>query len=247
MGSHQQNDAWQAFQQLAGSLNLQGQQLASLVQAIQQQTSASSPPRRTRLPDPEKYDNSDLQSYPQFHSKCVETQTWYTFYYLEGNAEKHIHFWMEFNQGNPELFTPEQLISQMDTAFDDPNRRVRAAAELCWIRQSNRLYYEFITDFEGKPLATNGFAWDDVFKKEYLTEVLDHDLHLAVVTLSSRLTYTQYCDAIRDASVSLERFRLLRPLCTPEKAHFHPLSSRPASAQVSATIPIAGNNSNTID
>ncbi|KAL1952683.1 hypothetical protein VTO42DRAFT_4457 [Malbranchea cinnamomea] len=154
---------------------------------------------------------------------------------------------MEFNQGNPELFTLEQLISQMDIAFDDPNRRIRATAELCQIRQSNRLYHEFITDFEGKPLAANGFAWDDVFKKEYLTEVLDHDLHLEVITLGSGLTYTQYRDAIRDASVSLECFRLLHPLCTPEKAYFRLLSSRPASAQVSATVPIAGGNSNTID
>ncbi|KAL1953147.1 hypothetical protein VTO42DRAFT_3547 [Malbranchea cinnamomea] len=243
-----------AFQQLVGSLNLQGQQLASLVQAIQQQTSASSPPLRARLPDPEKYDNSDPQSYPQFRSKLqakltcdadvigsVKTRTWYAFHYLEGNAAKRIYPWMELNQGNPELFTPEQLISQMDAAFDDPNRRVRAAAELRRIRQSNRPYREFITDFEGKLLAANGFTWDDVLKKEYLTEVLDHDLRLAVVTLSSGLTYTQYRDAVGDATVSLERFRSSHPSRTPGKAHFHPPSSRPAPAPISAAEPTSSN------
>ncbi|KAL1952627.1 hypothetical protein VTO42DRAFT_4597 [Malbranchea cinnamomea] len=154
---------------------------------------------------------------------------------------------MELNQGNPELFTPEQLISQMDAAFDDPNRCILAAAELHRIRQSNRLYREFITDFEGKLLAANGFVWDDVLKKEYPTEALDHDLHLAVVTLSSGLTYTQYRDAVGDAAVLLEHFRPLRPLHTPGKAHFCPPSSRPAPAPVSATVPIAGRDPNTID
>ncbi|KAL1958065.1 hypothetical protein VTO42DRAFT_5105 [Malbranchea cinnamomea] len=68
MGSHQQNDAWQTFQQLAGSLNLHGQQLCRDVN--------------------------------------IEV-----FYYLEDNAVKRIYPWIELNQGNPELFTPEQLIS----------------------------------------------------------------------------------------------------------------------------------------
>ncbi|KAL1954309.1 hypothetical protein VTO42DRAFT_1419 [Malbranchea cinnamomea] len=114
----------------------------------------------------------------------------------------------------------------MDAAFDDPNRHVRAAAELRQIRQSNRPYREFITDFEGKLLAANGFAWDDVLKKEYLTE---------------------YRDAVGDATVSLERFRLSRPSRTPGKAHFRPLSSRPALAPASAAVPIAGRDPNTID
>ncbi|KAL1952921.1 hypothetical protein VTO42DRAFT_3944 [Malbranchea cinnamomea] len=135
----------------------------------------------------------------------------------------------------------------MDAAFDDPNRRVRAAAELRRIRQSNRPYREFITDFEGKLLAANSFAWDDILKKEYLTEALDHDLRLAVVTLSSGLTYTQYRDAVRDAAVSLERFRSSRPSRTPGKAHFRPLSSRPAPAPVSAAVPITGRDPNTMD
>ncbi|KAL1953517.1 hypothetical protein VTO42DRAFT_2634 [Malbranchea cinnamomea] len=124
---------------------------------------------------------------------------------------------MELNQGNSELFTPEQLISQIDAAFDDPNHRVHAAVKLRQIRQSNRPYCEFITDFEGKLLAANSFAWDD------------------------------YRDAIGDAAVSLERFRPSRPSCTPGKAHFHPLSSHPTPAPVFAAVPIAGCDPNTMD
>ncbi|KAL1954934.1 hypothetical protein VTO42DRAFT_434 [Malbranchea cinnamomea] len=88
---------------------------------------------------------------------------------------------------------------------------------------------------------------DDVLKKEYLTEALDHDLCLAVVTLSSGLTYTQYRNAIGDAAVSLERFRPSCPSRTPGKAHFRPLLSRSAPASVSAAVPIAGHDLNTMD
>ncbi|KAL1952924.1 hypothetical protein VTO42DRAFT_3939 [Malbranchea cinnamomea] len=111
---------------------------------------------------------------------------------------------MELNQMNPELFTLKQLISQMNAIFDDPNHRIRAAVELCQIHQSNRPYCEFITDFEDKLLVTNGFTWDDVLKKEYLTKALDHDLHLAIVTLSSGLTYTQYRDV--SAAVTIAKY-----------------------------------------
>ncbi|KAL1954094.1 hypothetical protein VTO42DRAFT_1748 [Malbranchea cinnamomea] len=135
----------------------------------------------------------------------------------------------------------------MDATFDDPNHCVRAAAELHQIRQSNCLYCEFITDFKGKLLATNGFTWDDVLKKEYLTEALDHDLHLAVVTLSSGLTYTQYRNTFGDVTVSLERFQPSRPSCTPRKAHFRPLLSRPTPAPISVAIPIARCDPNTMD
>ncbi|KAL1954304.1 hypothetical protein VTO42DRAFT_1414 [Malbranchea cinnamomea] len=101
-------------------------------------------------------------------------------------------------------------------------------------------------------LSSTGFAsltarTDDVLKKEYLTEALDHDLHLAVITLSSGLTYTQYRDTVGDAAVLLERFRPSRPLRTPGKAYFRPLSFCPAPAQVSATLPIAGRDPNTMD
>lgn len=117
---------------------------------------------------------------------------------------------MELNRDNPTEFMQEKLLQQMDSAFDDLNRQVHAAADLRRMRQSGRSFRDFITDFEGKLLAANGFSWDDVLKKDCLTEALDSDLRIATVTLRSSLGYVAYRDAVSDAADRLERARPVR-------------------------------------
>ena len=152
-----QTNTWEAFQQIAGLLNLQGQQLTLLVQALQQQVPVMQtlqPPQTLQtccphLPNPEKYDHSDLQLYLQFHLNLQAklacdadtigdacTCTWFTFQCLAGTVMKRIHPWMELTQNTPEDFTQENLLLQMDTTFDDPNHQVCAASKLHHMCQS---------------------------------------------------------------------------------------------------------------
>ena len=172
---------------------------------------ANDPTRRPRprLPDPEKFDGSDLSLFPQFESQLraklrideaaiggpVE-QIWYGFSRLSGKAASRIHPWIATYERTTD-FTIEKFFDQLRAAFKDIAQQEKALDKLNSLRQGNRPFDEFLSEFDRLLLEAGGHAWDGRVKKGYMKSALNYTIKDRMVALEEKESYEEFCRQVK--------------------------------------------------
>lgn len=139
---------------------------------------------KPRLPNPEKFDGSDLTLYPQFEGLLQakleidataigneKEMVWYSFGRLSGDAARRIYPWISYAQKEGRL-TVEGLFEQMKSACRDPRRQQKALSQLNSVKQGGCPLNEFLNEFDHLILEAEGWGWDDMIKKGYLKSAI---------------------------------------------------------------------------
>ena len=177
---------------------------------------------RPRLPDVEKFDGSDKSLYPQFESQLeaklqvdaasigeTTEQIWYSFSRLSGKAAARIHPWIATYKGTPG-FTVENFVAQLRTAFQDAALQEKAIDRLNTIRQADRPFDDFLSEFDRLLLEAGAHAWDAKVKKGYLKSALNRSMKEKLVVIEEKETYEGYCQQIKAIADRLADFRSRR-------------------------------------
>ena len=94
------------------------------------------------LPNPEKFDGSELGFFPQFEGLLrakleidgpsigqEKERVWYAFGRLSGDASARIYPWIEYAE-RENKFTVREFIEQLRTAFRDPRQQQKALGQI---------------------------------------------------------------------------------------------------------------------
>lgn len=199
-------------------------------------------PRHTQ-PDPERYDHSKPEYFPQFRSllqaKLVIDSAaignaferlWYAFGRLSGDAASRIHPWIDTYGKNPSLVsdtTIESFFKEMDFAFADPLLQEKAITRLNTLRQGKQDFRIFLGIFEQTLLEAGGHAWDDSIKRGFIDAAINQDLRKGMVGVTKERAFTPYCRQLQevwdqleqiskiDKSRSSQKGRTIQPAPTP--------------------------------
>lgn len=171
---------------------------------------------KARLPNPDKFDGTDLAAYSQFEGTLraklafdglaiggESERIWYAFGRLTGSAAVRIYPWMESAQLRG-AFSVEGLFEQMRTAFQDPRRKQKALADLNRVKQGSRPLNDFLAKFDQMILEAQAWSWDDDTKKACLKAALSTKLVLAMVGIPENESYEGYCSQLRMTSDQME-------------------------------------------
>ncbi len=200
-------------------------------------------PRRTkpRLPNPEKFDGTDLSLFPQFEGSLraklqidggaigqEKEQVWYAFGRLSGKAGERIFPWMQFAEQRGCL-TVVEFFTQLRVAFQDPRRRQKALGQINRTKQGSRQFGEFLNEFNRLILEAEGWGWDDVIKKGYLKAALSTKLITAMVGVREDDSYESYCHQLRMVSDQLDEVAELTAWRTKRRAALSPKAVQPTT------------------
>jgi hypothetical protein len=176
---------------------------------------------KPRLPNPEKFDGTDLALYPQFEGLLrakleidataiggEREKVWYGFGRLSGDAAGRIFPWMGYAQREGQL-TVDGLFKQMGTAFRDPRHQQKALSQLNKIKQGARPFNEFLNEFNRLILEAEGWGWADVIKKGYLKAAIATALVRGTVGMKEEQSYEEYCSQLRMVSDQLAEVKEL--------------------------------------
>jgi hypothetical protein len=243
---NEQQDLMQQFlAQQQAAFNAETQRLRTELQSVTQQFSQGPTPAsnttndptrrpRPRLPDPEKFDGGDLSLYPQFESQLkaklaideaaiggpVE-QIWYGFSRLGGKAASRIHPWIATYERTVE-FTVANFFSQLQTAFKDAAQQEKALDKLNSLRQGNKPFDEFLSEFDRLLLEAGGHAWDNRVKKGYMKSALNHTIRDRMVAMEEKESYEEFTRQVKSiadrlAELKAGRSRTAAPGSSPTK------------------------------
>jgi hypothetical protein len=208
---------------VAALANQQGSYEATPPQNLTPATStlplrSESPVRRPKpsLSDPERYDHTDKTLYPQFvgllqakikHDSLSigseETQAWYIFGRLKGDAAKRIFPWVNAADQDKTLCTKD-LFAQMDIAFLDPRAKEKALTALNRTKQGKLSMNDFLGKFDQLLLEAGGWGWDSSIRKGYLKDALSTKMLTALVGTEEKASYDEYCQQLRRTADQLE-------------------------------------------
>lgn len=186
-----------------------------------QQTAATTPRPRARLPDPSPFSGEDLALYPQFEAKLtakIEVDRdaigndhqlmWYAFSRLEGKAATRVLPWIQAKQEtDPSSLTWEAFRDFLRTSFSDPLRRTRAISRLNTIKQRGRDLIEFLGEFDQLLLEAGGLAWSDEVKKGYLSSSLNVELLKGLIGVQEAASYEEYCRQLQRIEEQIKKVR----------------------------------------
>lgn len=199
------------------------------------------------LPDVERYTDEDRSQYPAFEASlraklatdgaAIGNETarmWYAFGRLSGRAAVRILPWMETYSVRPAEFTLESLYTHMRTAFRDHELEKKAQRKLGYMKQGNRGFADFLSEFDQTLLEARGHEWDDVVKKNYLQQGLSAELAKCMITVPEADEYGSYCQQLREVADKLASYtrrtaRITQPNQPPRAARPSMNSLRKAS------------------
>lgn len=204
----------------------------------------SPPVKRPRptLPDPEPYDHTKPELFPQFESKLQAKliidavaiggpyeQLWYAFGRLKDSAAARIHPWMQIygrDRGSVNEGTLNLLFDEMRFAFKDAQLQQKAIARLNTLRQGKRDFREFLGEFEQLLLEAGGHGWDDDVKRGFLDAAINQDLRKALISVDKKMELTAYCRQLQEVAIRIEEFNRIDNARASRKAR--PAAPRPA-------------------
>lgn len=95
--------------------------------------------------------------------------------------------------GNESKYNPDELLSYLETNYDDPNAEKRSLDKLRVLRQNEKESFNiFLPRFERELADSGGMVWPDQIKINYLEGALNESLLTALVTVEMPSAYTQY-------------------------------------------------------
>jgi hypothetical protein len=175
-------------------------------------------PKHT-TPHPERFTGEDESLYPIFRGLLEAKlradaqaiggeyeQVWYAFGRLADTASKRIFPWVQHMQNGPD-FTVNCLLGQMDLAFLDQQKQSKAVARINTIKQRNRLFREFLQEFDQTLMEANGWGWQEEVKKGLLKAALASEVRRELVGRDEPATYSAYVAQVRKITDDLGEWK----------------------------------------
>lgn len=220
-----------------------------VVQAVPTAATQASRRPRPKLPDPERFDGSDLTLFPQFLSQLkaklrLDQEAiggeiellWYGFNRLGGKAAARIHPWIAATEPTPD-FTLEKFYDRLCVAFLDSTLQEQALARLNTLRQGNRPASELIAELDVLLLEAGGNGWEDRVKKGYLKSALNRTIEDRLVNIEEKEDYTEFCRQVQDIAQRLANLRRIEPKPWVQVPSQQP-SNRPSTSTAAPTEPM---------
>lgn len=173
--------------------------------------------RKDRLPNVQEFEGkrSEFRAWrDQINAKlCVdlahEDQTvraWYIHSRLRGRALQQITPWLT-TAAQQGALNPNDLLYQLQLAYNDSESAERAARKLSILRQGTKPFSAFLAEFERTLLDAGGIDWADQVKKTFLNNTLSKELQTAIIATPIPATYRDYCSMLQTVSYNLESLR----------------------------------------
>jgi hypothetical protein len=188
---------------------------------------------KPRFPNPSKYSHENPSEYISFRmnlkSKLLidratflsdDEKVCYAFDRLSGVAAKRMTPWIRTNQDNGTI-SVASFFTEMDSAFDDPQRQEKALVRVNSMKQGGRDLIAFLGEFNETLVDAGGLSWDDSQKKTLLQVAINVRLMEAMVGRDKKPTYEGYCDQLRAVDEDLKQIRRIQGRGQP------PRTSRP--------------------
>ena len=99
---------------------------------------------------------------------------------LRGEASRQLQPWVQAITGTPHM-TAQELIGQLRLSFGDPHVKEKARRKLHKLRQTNRPFMEYFTEYRRLVLKAGGSNWPDKIKKSYLKAGLSLELQRCII------------------------------------------------------------------
>ena len=191
--------------------------------------------------DPEPYDHTKPELFPQFESKLQAKliidaaaiggpyeQLWYAFGRLKDYAAARVHPWMQIygkDRHNVNEGTLDLLFEEMRFAFKDAQLQEKALARLNTLRQGRRDFREFLGEFEQLLLEAGGHKWDDNVKRGYIEAGINQDMRRALISVDKKTELTAYCRQLQEIALRIEELNRIDNARVPRRG-------RPAMLEV---------------
>jgi hypothetical protein len=171
---------------------------------------------RQRMKMKLEYDHSNPALFPAFDSQLeaklridgpvigseVE-QVWFGFGCLKGTASARVHPWVKAFQDDVTRFTKVNFFNQMRRAFADPEAQNKALQKLGYMKQGNKDFREFISEFDQTLLEAGAFGESESTKKSWLRNAISLELAKAIVAAPEPDTYEELCQQLHRVSHQL--------------------------------------------
>ncbi|KAF6792353.1 pol-like protein [Colletotrichum musicola] len=140
---------------------------------------------------------------------CSEITRFYMLHNrLRGEASRQLQPWVQAI-ANTEHMTPQGLINQLRLSFGDPHTKEKAQRKLHKLKQANRTFMEYFTEYRKLVLEAGGTGWPDEIKKSYLEAGLSTELQKCMIGKNADgKSFEEYCNELKQTSDQLESFNL---------------------------------------
>jgi len=183
--------------------------------------------RRQKMKVKLEYDHSNPALFPAFDSQLeaklridgpvigseVE-QVWFGFGCLKGIASARVHPWVKAFQDDVTRFTKVNFFNQMRRAFADPEAQNKALQKLGYMKQGNKDFREFISEFDQTLLEAGAFGESESTKKSWLRNAISLELAKAIVAAPEPETYEELCQQLHRVSHQLTSLNKRTPTTT---------------------------------
>lgn len=127
---------------------------------------------------------------------------------LRGEAARQLQPWVQAVVNTTQM-SARNLITQLELSFGDPHQKEKAQRKLHKMRQNQRSFMEYFTEFRKLVLEAGGTNWPDTIKKSYLEAGLNHELQRSMIGQGSNMqSFEDYCTELKRVSDQLEAFNL---------------------------------------
>ncbi|KAF4307237.1 hypothetical protein GTA08_BOTSDO05027 [Botryosphaeria dothidea] len=110
---------------------------------------------------------------------------------------------------NTTSMTAQCLLDQLRLLFGDPHVQEKAQRKLHKLRQTNKPFMEYFTEFRKLVLEAGGTNWPDEILKAYLEAGLSQELQRSMIGLgNTSQSFEDYCTELKRVSDQLEAFNL---------------------------------------
>ncbi|KAF4302771.1 hypothetical protein GTA08_BOTSDO08744 [Botryosphaeria dothidea] len=143
------------------------------------------------------------------YTSCTEATKFFMLHNrLRGEAARQLQPWVQAST-NTTSMTAQCLLDQLRLSFGDPHVQEKAQRKLHKLRQTNKPFMEYFTEFRKLVLEAGGTNWPDEILKAYLEAGLSQELQRSIIGLgNTSQSFEDYCTELKRVSDQLEAFNL---------------------------------------
>ncbi|BCR83610.1 uncharacterized protein ACHE_11012A [Aspergillus chevalieri] len=177
---------------------------------------------RPKLTDPEVFDGRNRSLYRPFRSKLraklevdkealgnAYDRMWYAFGRLTDGAAMQVLPWMErFAKKGATESQLDGMLDQMDFIFLDRNLEEKAVRDLASLKQNNKPFTVFLTEFNRLLMEADGHNWPENTKRSYLDNALNREMNTRLETVEKKNGFEDYCRQLQQIADRMEKNQL---------------------------------------
>ena len=177
---------------------------------------------RPKLTDPEVFDGRNRSLYRPFRSKLraklevdkealgtAYDRMWYAFGRLTDGAAMQVLPWMErFAKKGATESKLDGMLDQMDFIFLDRNLEEKAVRDLASLKQNNKPFTVFLTEFNRLLMEADGHNWPENTKRSYLDNALNREMNTRLETVEKKNGFEDYCRQLQQIADRMEKNQL---------------------------------------